>query len=252
MRENAPGPERLARRKRCVMRDAWCVKYLGEFVPGCLTHHAPRTTHHAICVVPTRSALSFGRVSCFLAAPNMTRPLVSLENVDVALDGQTILRAISWRLMPGEHWAILGGNGSGKSTFLRLVRGELWPAPGRGKRSYAVHGKEQATAVGVKAAMALVSPELQQRYLRQEWRLTGRQVIESGFGGGDYVYERLKRKQADAVARAAQWMGTEKLLRRNAQELSTGELRRLLIARALAGAPRVLACDEICDGLDAA
>jgi len=182
----------------------------------------------------------------------MTRPLVSLENVDVALDGQTILRAISWRLMPGEHWAILGGNGSGKSTFLRLVRGELWPAPGRGKRSYAVHGKEQATAVGVKAAMALVSPELQQRYLRQEWRLTGRQVIESGFGGGDYVYERLKRKQADAVARAAQWMGTEKLLRRNAQELSTGELRRLLIARALAGAPRVLACDEICDGLDAA
>ncbi len=182
----------------------------------------------------------------------MTRPLVSLENVDVALDGQTILRGISWRLMPGEHWAILGGNGSGKSTFLRLVRGELWPAPGRGKRTYALDGTRQSTAVGVKAAMALVSPELQQRYLRQEWRLTGQQVIESGFGGGDYVYERLKGKQAQAAARAARWMGSEKLLSRNAQELSTGELRRLLIARALAGAPRVLACDEICDGLDAA
>ena len=181
----------------------------------------------------------------------MTQPLVSLENVDVALDGQTILRGISWRLMPGEHWAILGGNGSGKSTFLRLVRGELWPAPGCGKRFYAFDGTEQATAVGVKAAVALVSPEVQQRYLRQEWRLTGRQVIESGFGGGDYVYERLNAKQADAVARIARLMGVEKLLGRNVQELSTGELRRLLIARALAGAPRVLACDEICDGLDA-
>ena len=181
----------------------------------------------------------------------MTRPLISLENVDVALDGQTILRGISWRLMPGEHWAILGGNGSGKSTFLRLVRGDLWPAPGRGKRAYALDGTEQTTAVGVKASVALVSPELQQRYLRQEWRLTGQQVIESGFGGGDYVYERLKANQRGAAARATQLMGVEQLLGRNAQELSTGELRRLLIARALTGAPRVLACDEICDGLDA-
>src|SRR5881396_153535 len=141
---------------------------------------APRITQHAIGAVRRRSGLRFDRFSCFLAAPKMTLPLVSLENVDVVLDGQTILRGISWRLMPGEHWAILGGNGSGKSTFLRLVRGELWPAPGRGKRTYAVNGKEQSTAVGVKAAMALVSPELQQRYLREEWRLTGRQVIESG------------------------------------------------------------------------
>jgi len=235
-----------------VLRVAWCVKYLGSRFPRCLTHHAPRTTHHAIRAVTRRSGLSFASHSCFFAPPDMTRPLVSLVNVDVALDGQTILRGITWRLMPGEHWAILGGNGSGKSTFLRLVRGELWPAPGRGKRAYALDGAEQTTAVGVKAAVAIVSPELHQRYLREEWRLTGQQVIESGFGGGDYVYERLQADQTEAAARAARWMGTEKLLRRNAQELSTGELRRILIARALAGSPRVLACDEICDGLDAA
>ena len=181
----------------------------------------------------------------------MTPPLISLDNVDVALDGQTILRGISWRLMPGQHWAILGGNGSGKSTFLRLVRGELWPAPGRGKRVYAFEGAAQTNALGMKAKVALVSPELQERYLLQERRLTGQQVIESGFGGGDYVYEGLGAKQAAAAARAARWMGAEQLLGRNAQELSTGDLRRLLIARALVGAPRVLACDEICDGLDA-
>jgi molybdate transport system ATP-binding protein len=187
-----------------------------------------------------------------LSRNGMTRPLVSLKDADVTLEGRRILRGISWRLLPGEHWAILGGNGSGKSTFLRLVRGELWPASGCGKRAYSLDGAEQTTSVGVKAAVALVSPELQQRYLRQEWRLTGRQVIESGFGGGDYAYSRLSVKQDKAVIGIARLMGVEKLLGRNAQELSTGELRRLLVARALASAPQVLACDEICDGLDAA
>src|SRR6185295_15515082 len=90
------------------------------------------------------------------------------------------------------------------------------------------------------------------RYLQQEWRLTGRQVIESGVGGGDYVYQRLTGLQAKAVERVAKLMGAEHLLGRNVQELSTGELRRVLIARALAGGPRVLVCDEVCDGLDAA
>ena len=181
----------------------------------------------------------------------MTQPLVRLENVDVALDGKTILRGVSWQLRPGEHWAMLGGNGSGKSTLLRLIRGESWPAPGRGRRVYALDGGEQTSAVGVKEAMPLVSPELQQRYLQQEWRLTGRQVIESGFGGGDYVYQRLTAGQAQAVEGVARLMGAEHLLGRNVHELSTGELRRVLIARALAGEPRVLVCDEICDGLDA-
>lgn len=182
----------------------------------------------------------------------MTLPLIQLEDVDVAVDGKTILRGINWRLRPGEHWAIIGGNGSGKSTLLKLIRGELWPAPGRGRRVYAFDGDKQTTAVGIKEKIALVSPELQSRYLQQEWKLSGLQVIHSGLGGGDYVYRRLtslQHKKADSIIRL---LGVEKFLSRNVQELSTGELRKVLIARALAGAPLVLACDEICDGLDAA
>jgi molybdate transport system ATP-binding protein len=182
----------------------------------------------------------------------VARPLITLEHVDVVVEGKTILRDLYWRLRPGEHWAIVGGNGSGKSTLLKLIRGEFRPAPGGGRLVYAFDDDVQTTAVGVREKIALVSPELQSRYLQQEWKLTGWQVVHSGFAGGDYVYQRPTAAQRQRAHAIICLLGIRRFLGRNVQELSTGELRKVLIARALAGAPRILACDEICDGLDAA
>jgi len=180
-------------------------------------------------------------------------PLIRLEGVDVAVDGMTILRDLRWSLREREHWAVLGGNGSGKSTFLKFIRGEIAPAPGgAGRRVYGFDGKEQFTAVGIKERIALVSPELQTRCLTQEWNRTALQVIHSGFSGGDYVYRRLTQEQLKHARRIVKLLGVSDLVPRNAQELSTGELRKVLIARALAGSPQILVCDEVCDGLDAA
>ena len=182
----------------------------------------------------------------------MTPSLIRLENVDAALDGRPVLRGLNWRLRPGESWAVLGGNGAGKSTFLKLIRGEIAPAPGvGGRRVFAFDGDEQTTAVGVQEKMPLVSPEFQERYLRMEWSRTAGEVVESGLGGGDYLYRRATKVERDRAGEVVQLLGIRPLLRRNIQELSTGELRKVLIARALAGAPRVLVCDELCDGLDA-
>jgi molybdate transport system ATP-binding protein len=182
----------------------------------------------------------------------MTTPWIQLEDVDVALEGRRILHGLRWTLRPGENWVVLGRNGSGKSTFLKLVRGEIWPAPGgTGWRRYAFDGDEQTTAVGVKEKIAMVSPESQARYLQQEWSLTAAQVIHSGFHGGDYAYQSLTVAQQERTIGLVTRFGIGPLLPRDVQTLSTGELRKVLIARALAGFPRVLICDEICDGLDA-
>lgn len=182
----------------------------------------------------------------------MSEPLLQLRDVDVALNGHTVLRGVNWSLKPGESWAILGGNGSGKSTFLKLVRGELWPAPGcPGQRRYAFKGDPQTTAVGVKDLMGFVSPELQERYLQIEWTLSGREVVYSGFFNSDYVPRKpapAQRRFADVLIRR---FGVGDLLQRNIQQLSTGELRRLVIVRALVSRPPVLILDEVCDGLDA-
>lgn len=184
------------------------------------------------------------------------KPLVVLTDASVELGGRLILRDINWSLHPGQHWVIVGRNGSGKSTFLRLVRGELWPVINANPippRVYHLNGDDDAqfTAVGIKEAFATVSPEHHNRYLQQEWSLRVRDVVRSGVGGGDYAYQTLTSDQRDDVEAVIDLMRVRHLTARNVQELSTGELRRVLIARALAGRPRVLVCDEIGDGLDA-
>ncbi len=180
----------------------------------------------------------------------MTQPLIELHHVDVALNGKTVLRDLSWCLRSGEQWAVLGPNGSGKSTFLKLIRGELRPQPGSGRCIYRIDGMEQSTAISVKERISVVSPELQDRYLQEEWRLTGWQVVCSGFRNGDYVYEAVNARQKRFAAQIIDLLGIGSLLRRNVQQLSSGELRKVLIARALVGKPAVLALDEACDGLD--
>ena len=180
----------------------------------------------------------------------MTAPLVELNDVNVSLSGSRVLTGIRWSLRPGQHWAVLGANGSGKSTFLKLVRGEVWPEPGRGTRIYRFGG-EQRTAVGIKEQMPLVSPEAQDRYLQIEWTHRVLEVIYSGFAGTDYLFRKPTPGQRKIAGDIIDLLEVRSLLRRNVQELSTGELRRVLIARALAGRPKVLLLDEVCDGLDA-
>ena len=180
----------------------------------------------------------------------MTEPLVELNNVDVSLSGSRVLTEIRWALLPGQHWAVLGDNGSGKSTFLKLVRGEVWPEPGRGTRIYRLGG-EQHTAVGIKEQMPLLSPEAQDRYLQIEWTHRVLEVIYSGFAGTDYLFRKPAPSQRKIANGIIDLLGVQSLLRRNLQELSTGELRRVLIARALVSRPKVLLLDEVCDGLDA-
>ncbi|MFM8468640.1 MAG: ATP-binding cassette domain-containing protein [Limisphaerales bacterium] len=180
-------------------------------------------------------------------------PQVQLDNVSVSLAGKRILHGIHWQWRPGESWAVLGANGSGKSTFLRLVAGELHPDPvDGGRRTYGLNGELSTSAVGVREHVAFVSPEQQERYLNLEWVRTGRDVLLTGFHQTDYLYQRLTAEQKAAAGKIAGELRLGPLLRRDVQTLSQGEFRRVLIARALLGRPRLLLLDEFTDGLDAA
>ena len=73
---------------------------------------------------------------------------VDLAGVGLRLDGRPVLRSIDWRIRPGERWALMGANGAGKTLLLKLIAGDVWPTPGRGRRAY--RWRETATAQGTR------------------------------------------------------------------------------------------------------
>ena len=187
------------------------------------------------------------------AAPGSTLDLVTLQDVDVRLWGRTLLAGVSFTLREGESWAVFGGNGAGKTTLLRLLRGDAWPHPGsRGRRLYHLDGEPTESPIGARERIALVSAEAQDAYVRRDWDVPVEDVVRSGFTAGVWPSGPLGAAEERSVDEALDLVGLSPLRRRSLPEVSTGEARRALLARALAPRPRALLLDEFLNGLDAA
>ncbi len=177
-------------------------------------------------------------------------PLVDLERVDVDLAGAPVLRDVSWRLTSGERWGIVGANGSGKTTFLGLVAGTIWPAPGRGERRYDFGHGTSFDAVQARREIVVASHELQDRYARWGWNFTALDVVLSGVYRTDVPRRRAEARERDSSLATMRELGVAHLAERRFLELSRGEQRRVLIARGIAFDPTVLLLDEPASGLD--
>ncbi len=186
----------------------------------------------------------------------MSEPLVTIEDLSLFLPGEAsrrfVLHHINWQIERGRHCALLGANGSGKSTLLRLLRGELWPAHGH-IWWHTPQRREESLLAG-RSMTALVSPAQQENYQRQAWDLTGLDILLTGFEDTPLVYsdggnQAQARKEA-AIHMAAR-LEAEGLLDRAMPTLSQGQLRILLLGRALLRAPSLLLLDECANGLDA-
>jgi len=184
--------------------------------------------------------------------PSPAAPLVVLDRVDVRLAGRTLVEDVSLALRVGEGLALTGPNGSGKSTVLRLLRGDLWPHPASaGGRTFFV-GEPSPSPIGARERFALVSPEGQDLYVRRDLDLTVEAVVRSAFSDALYPEGPATPAQAARIREVAALLGVTHLLGRSVLELSRGEGRRVLLARALAPGPAALLLDEAADGLDAA
>ncbi|MDH3509589.1 MAG: ATP-binding cassette domain-containing protein [Gammaproteobacteria bacterium] len=174
-----------------------------------------------------------------------------MRRAAVDLGGRRILDDLDWTLLPGEHWALFGTNGSGKTTFLRLIAGQQWPTPSPPhQRTYDFGNGSEEHAVYAHQYIRLLSPELQDRYYRFNWNPTGWALIATGFADSPILRRQPEAPQVQAISDLVECLKIGCLINRRFLEMSRGEQRKLLLARAVIRSPRVLLLDEICDGLD--
>ena len=172
-------------------------------------------------------------------------PLIAIKNVDVFRKGKPALRRINWAIKPGENWAVFGRNGSGKTTLLRLIAGDLAPAWGGGISRF---GSENSHNLWeIRRRISLVSADLQTWH---EYRQTGLDVVVSGFFGSVGVHDSVAEHQDLAARQWLQDYDLEELADRDILTLSYGQLRILLIMRAMVTNPMMLLLDEPLSGLD--
>ncbi len=189
--------------------------------------------------------------NAFLPTPGARADaFVEMKNVTVEWSGRKVLDALSWTLLPGEHWLIRGPNGSGKTTFLELITGDN---PQCYRNEIYLFGSRRGTGESiwdVKERIGIVSYRLHVEY-RALSGLSLEEVLLSGLHDSIGLYRRCGDGER-ALARA--WLSLAGLAgkeRERFDRLSYGEQRATLIARAAVKCPPILILDEPCHGLDA-
>jgi molybdate transport system ATP-binding protein len=180
-----------------------------------------------------------------MARPRLTPPLLRLTNVDLFVEYHPVLRGLNWQLRDGEHWAVFGANGSGKSSFLRLLYGDLAPALGG-----TVERRGHARGASIdewKRRIGFVSPQLQTDY---DVNVSVLDLVASGRHASIGLALPATQQDRRAARRWLKFVGLGAFARNLPCELSYGELRRALLARALAADARLLLFDEPVTGLD--
>jgi iron complex transport system ATP-binding protein len=182
-------------------------------------------------------------------------PLLELDEATVVLGRTRALDRLSLTIDVGEHTAILGPNGAGKSSLIKLLTLQQYPlARPDGVSPVRVFGQSRWDVFALRAQMGIVSADLHDRFVQgnSDGAVTARDAVVSGFFAthGVFAHHRItdgmRRRALDALAR----VDIVHLAATTLDTMSTGEVRRVLIARALVHEPRALVLDEPTRGLD--
>ena len=182
------------------------------------------------------------------ACERAAAPLFQLRDAQVVRGGRTILSVDRFDLAEGEHVALLGPNGAGKSTFIQLLTREAFPLH-RDEPPMRFRGQARPLLSDIKQALGIVSATMHDQvrvHLPVVDIVCGGQFGTLGLPRHVDVDDAVRAKALEALDR----LGIVDLSERDVMTLSTGQVRRVLVARELMSDPSILIFDEPCTGLD--
>jgi iron complex transport system ATP-binding protein len=175
-------------------------------------------------------------------------PLIDLRRVTVMRGENIALRELSLMIGAGEHVAILGPNGCGKSTLIKTITRECYPLAQPGSL-VEILGQSLWNVVDLRSMLGIVSNDLMAQCTRE---ITGFEIVLSGFFSSigiwpnHHVTDAMRAKASEVLT----LLEAPHLANKPVEEMSSGEARRMLIGRALVHAPRALLLDEPSTSLD--
>ena len=178
---------------------------------------------------------------------NNNKEIIHFNHVTIRYGERTILKDLDWTVMQGEHWSLSGDNGSGKSTLLSLVCAD-------NPQSYACdislfcHKRGSGESIwDIKKHIGYVSPEMHRSYKQN---IPAIQIVASGLKDTIGLYARPTDAEKEHCRHWMEVFGIGHLADRKFLEMSSGEQRLVLLARAFVKSPDLLILDEPLHGLD--
>ena len=170
-------------------------------------------------------------------------PLLKMQGATVVRNGRRILDDLTLTIQQGEHTVILGPNGAGKSSLICLITRQDYPlAHANGTPPLLIFGESLWNVFQLRALLGIISEELQVSYISRSLpgRTRGLEVVLSGFFAtyGVFAYQQVAETMRDRAYEALALMEATSLAEAFIETMSTGEARRLMIARALVSDPR--------------
>ena len=174
--------------------------------------------------------------------------LLDLQNISVMRGEKVVLEDFNLVIRGDEHVAILGPNGCGKSTLIKTITRECYPVARDGS-SMTILGQDRWDVFELRAMLGIVSNDL---LARSSGDVSGRDVVLSGFFSSARIFPHhvVDPKHLELAEAALAQLQISHLAERPVAEMSSGEARRVLIARALVHKPRALLFDEPSNSLD--